>query len=86
MAFIDNLLQVPSYGWADKDGKLVIPSVGRLYSEAFSRINIFKTKKIGSPLSTGSWQFACCHFCISFCFAIFLGRCYLLLFYTAWSS
>jgi len=49
MAFIDNVLQVPSYGWADQQGKLVKPTVGRLYREAFSRINIFKTKKNWIP-------------------------------------
>jgi len=45
MAFIDNLLQKPSYGWKDEKGNLVIPTTKQLWSEAFSRINIFKTKK-----------------------------------------
>lgn len=49
MAFIDKVLQMPSYGWADQNGELVKPSVARLYREAFSRINIFKTKKNWIP-------------------------------------
>ena len=45
MAFIDNILEKPSYGWADTDGKLVIPATRQLFEEAFLRINIFKTRK-----------------------------------------
>jgi stearoyl-CoA desaturase (delta-9 desaturase) len=45
LALIDHILQEPSYGWADKDGKLVIPTKKQLVKEAFSRINIFKSKK-----------------------------------------
>lgn len=58
MAFIDIVLQVPSYGWADKEGKLVVPSVKQLYAEAFSRINIFKTKKNWIPFI--NWFTAIC--------------------------
>lgn len=49
MAFIDNILQAPSYKWADKDGNLVKPSLRQLWSEAFARTNIFKTKKNWIP-------------------------------------
>lgn len=45
MAFIDTLLQKPSYGWNDDQGNLIVPSGRQLWSEAFSRMNIFKTKK-----------------------------------------
>lgn len=45
MAFIDHVLQKPSYGWAKEDGELVVPTSKQLIREAFSRINIFKTKK-----------------------------------------
>jgi fatty-acid desaturase len=44
-SFIDNVLQPPSYGWKDEKGNLVTPSTKQLWSETFSRINIFKTKK-----------------------------------------
>lgn len=45
MALLDYILQKPSYGWADEKGQLIIPSTGRLFREAFSRVNIFKSKK-----------------------------------------
>ncbi len=45
MAFIESVLQKPSYGWADENGELVIPTNRQLFKEAFSRINIFKTRK-----------------------------------------
>jgi stearoyl-CoA desaturase (delta-9 desaturase) len=44
-SFIDDLLYAPSYGWKDKDNALVIPTKRQLWSEAFSRVNIFKTRK-----------------------------------------
>jgi fatty-acid desaturase len=45
MAFIDNILQTPSYGWANEKGELIVPTKRQLLKEAFSRVNIFKTKK-----------------------------------------
>src|SRR5262245_40326436 len=45
MSFIDHVLQKPSYGWADENGRLIIPTRGQLIKEAFSRINIFRTRK-----------------------------------------
>ncbi|PWT73093.1 MAG: fatty acid desaturase [Bacteroidetes bacterium] len=51
--FIDDLLFTPSYGWKDQNGALVIPSRNRLWSEACSRINIFRTKK--NWISFVSW-------------------------------
>jgi fatty-acid desaturase len=58
MAFIDTVLQVPSYGWKDKNGELITPSLKQLYIEAFSRINIFKTKK--NWISLISWFMGLC--------------------------
>ena len=45
MAFIDNVLQTPSYGWKNEKGELVKPTTKELFNEFFSRINIFKSKK-----------------------------------------
>jgi len=45
MKFIDKVLQAPSYGWQNENNELVIPSSRVLFTEAFSKINIFKTKK-----------------------------------------
>jgi len=53
MAFIDIILKEPSYGWQDDQGNLIKPSVGQIFSEFFSRINIFKTRK--NWLSLFSW-------------------------------
>ena len=58
MAFIDNVLQTPSYGWANSDGKLITPSLKQLYSEAFSRINVFKSKRNWIPFI--NWFMALC--------------------------
>jgi sn-1 stearoyl-lipid 9-desaturase len=58
MAFIDRILQEPSYKWKDEKGELVVPSLKQLFSEAFSRINIFKTKK--NWISLISWVMAAC--------------------------
>lgn len=44
-SFIDILLHAPSYGWKDMEGKLIVPTKKQLWKEAFSRINIFKSKK-----------------------------------------
>ncbi|MBY0436023.1 MAG: fatty acid desaturase [Cyclobacteriaceae bacterium] len=58
MAFIDDVLQVPSYGWKNEKGELIIPTLGQLYREAFSRVNFFKTKK--NWISGISWLMAVC--------------------------
>src|ERR1700685_2645026 len=43
--FIDDLLYVPSYGWKDNNGDLIVPTSKQLWSEAFSRMNIFKSRR-----------------------------------------
>jgi stearoyl-CoA desaturase (delta-9 desaturase) len=45
MAFIERILQQPSYGWKDKEGALVKPTSRQLVSELFSRVNIFASRK-----------------------------------------
>jgi fatty-acid desaturase len=49
MAFIDRILQPPSYGWQHADGSLVKPSPATIFKEFFSRLNIFKTRKNWLP-------------------------------------
>jgi fatty-acid desaturase len=58
MAFIDELLETPSYGWKDEKGNLVVPTTKQLWREAFSRINIFKTRK--NWITLISWLMAAC--------------------------
>jgi sn-1 stearoyl-lipid 9-desaturase len=45
MAFIDYVLQQPSYGWKDESGTLIKPTSKQVWREAFSRMNIFRSKK-----------------------------------------
>lgn len=58
MAFIDKVLQTPSYGWQHENGDLVKPSTSQLFGEAFSRINVFKSRK--NWISLISWVMAAC--------------------------
>jgi fatty-acid desaturase len=49
MAFLDHILQIPSYGWEDGQGELIKPSNKTILKEFFSRLNIFSTKKNWLP-------------------------------------
>lgn len=60
MPFIDYVLQMPAYGWQNENGKLIKPNLKQLFNEAFSRINIFKTRK--NWISLISWLMAACMF------------------------
>ncbi|MBA4167287.1 MAG: fatty acid desaturase [Chitinophagaceae bacterium] len=60
MAFIDKVLQTPSYGWKNEKGELIVPSLKQLFSEAFARINVFQTRK--NWISLISWLMAVCLF------------------------
>lgn len=56
--FIDQVLETPSYGWADKEGNLIVPTLRQLWSEAFSRVNIFRSKRNWIPFI--NWFTAVC--------------------------
>jgi len=58
MSFIDHVLEVPSYGWADSNGNLIKPTLKQLWAEAFSRINIFHSKRNWIPFI--NWFTAVC--------------------------
>jgi len=58
MAFIDHILERPSYGWADEKGELIVPSTKQLWKQAFSNINIFKCRK--NWITMISWLMAIC--------------------------
>lgn len=45
MAFIDTILQPPSYGWKNEKGELIVPTKKQLWKEMFSRLNILKSQK-----------------------------------------
>jgi sn-1 stearoyl-lipid 9-desaturase len=45
MAFIDTVLQPPSYGWKNNTGDLIVPTSRQIWREAFNRVNLFKDKR-----------------------------------------
>lgn len=45
MSLIDHVLRVPSYGWQDPEGRLIIPSARQIIKEFGFRLDIFRTKK-----------------------------------------
>jgi len=50
MAFIDYVLQTPSYGWKDGRGELIKPRNSQIFNEFFKRLNIFESRKNWLPL------------------------------------
>ena len=58
MAFLDRVLQEPSYQWQTKDGELVVPTTQLLFTEAFRRINVFQDKR--NWISMISWLMVIC--------------------------
>jgi stearoyl-CoA desaturase (delta-9 desaturase) len=49
MSYLDHVLQPPSYGWADANGKLIKPSVVQILKEFFSRLNVVSNRKNWLP-------------------------------------
>ena len=45
MAFIDQVLHQPSYGWKDQNENLVVPTTKALWKEAWARMNIDANRK-----------------------------------------
>jgi sn-1 stearoyl-lipid 9-desaturase len=58
MAFIDYILQPPTYGWKDAQGALVRPSIKTILKEFVSRLNIFSSRKNWLPFY--SWLKVLC--------------------------
>lgn len=53
MAFIDEILEQPSYGWTNTKGEFYKPTTKQLFKEFFSRLNVFKNRK--NWLAFTSW-------------------------------
>jgi fatty-acid desaturase len=49
MAFLDHVLQPPSYGWQTPYKELIRPSIGNIFKEFFRRLNIFRDRKNWLP-------------------------------------
>ncbi|MCF2518849.1 fatty acid desaturase [Dyadobacter sp. CY351] len=58
MAFIDRVLQTPSYGWSDQAGELIKPKAGQILTEFFTRLNVFADRRNWLPLM--SWVKVLC--------------------------
>lgn len=44
-SFIDKILHEPSYGWADKNGALIVPSSKTLLKEALNKVDVLSNRK-----------------------------------------
>ncbi|MFT7162229.1 MAG: fatty-acid desaturase [Bacteroidia bacterium] len=66
MAYIDQILEPPAYGWSDKNGDLIVPTYKQVFKEFFSRMNIFQSRKNWLSLSSYVWAFALLPFMIIF--------------------
>jgi stearoyl-CoA desaturase (delta-9 desaturase) len=49
MPYLDHVLEPPSYGWADANGKLIKPSIIQILKEFFSRLNVVSNRKNWLP-------------------------------------
>src|ERR1700753_1056686 len=49
MAFVDHVLQPPSYGWRNENGTFARPGKGALIKEFFSRLNVFRDRRNWLP-------------------------------------
>ncbi|QJD97194.1 acyl-CoA desaturase [Mucilaginibacter robiniae] len=49
MPFLDYVLQQPSYGWKDEQGALIKPSAHQIFSEFFSRLNVYNDRRNWLP-------------------------------------
>jgi stearoyl-CoA desaturase (delta-9 desaturase) len=58
VAFIDTVLQAPSYGWMDEKGELIVPTTKQLWREAFHRVNLFRDKR--NWISAINWIMMIC--------------------------
>ena len=58
MAFMQRILEEPSYGWKNEQGELVKPSNREIVREALSRLNVIKDKK--NWMSAISWFMILC--------------------------
>ncbi|MBE9462368.1 fatty acid desaturase [Dyadobacter subterraneus] len=58
MAFLDHVLQTPSYGWKDDEGNLIKPDAGQIFKEFFARLNVFADIKNWLPFF--SWLKVLC--------------------------
>jgi stearoyl-CoA desaturase (delta-9 desaturase) len=83
MAFIDQILKEPSYGWKDENGDLVKPNIKQLFKEAFKNINVFKCKR--NWIAFFSWAIAICMLPFLYAFIVHFFNPWLLLFFIVYA-
>lgn len=71
MAFINHILEPPSYGWQDENNELIKPTSLQIIKEFFSRINLFRSKKNWLGLTSWIWVITLLPFLIVFFFHFF---------------
>src|SRR5579862_2020573 len=71
MAFIDRILEPPSYGWQTVSGELIKPTSRQILKEFFFRINIFRSRKNWLPLLGWVWVILLIPFFFVFIFKYF---------------
>ena len=69
MPLIDYILHKPSYGWQNQEGELIVPTKRQLLKEAFSRLNIFRTRK--NWISLVSWVMILCMLPFAYVFLVY---------------
>lgn len=58
MAFIDHVLQTPTYGWKDNRDNVIKPTPRQIWKEFFIRLNVFRCRKNWLPFL--SWLKVIC--------------------------
>ncbi len=77
MAFLDHVLQPPAYGWKDTNGALIKPTPKQIFTEFFSRLNVFSNRKNWLPFF--SWLKVLCLIPFFFLFVFQFFSLYMLL-------
>ena len=71
MSISDFILEVPSYGWADENGKFIKPTFNQLFSEFLRKINVFKDIRNYLPFLGWFWILCLSPFFLLFFFKYF---------------
>ncbi|MEL6343145.1 MAG: fatty acid desaturase [Myxococcota bacterium] len=66
MAFLERILEPPSYGWKDQHGELVQPTSAQLWREFSGRLNVLADRKNWLALTCWGWVFCLAPFAVLF--------------------
>jgi fatty-acid desaturase len=71
MAFLDHVLEPPSYGWQDAKGALIVPSSRQIIAESLARMNVFTSAKHWVAFAGWFWALCLTPFLFLFIFKYF---------------